>query len=110
MARDNLDGILLFRANYQPGDYEAIAKLLTPLPDEDRLHTRLGDLLEVVQANPGVEAGDCLLFAYEHSPCSYCRGTCLRLLLTLHQVPNWVIEEARFDASPEVTGLCPGPA
>ena len=110
LGRGNLHGILLFRSNYRPGDYEAIARLLRPVPDDDQLNETTADLLEVVEANPQSEARDCLLFAYEHSPSSYYRETSLRLLLALHEAPLWVLEEARFDASPDVASLCPSPA
>jgi hypothetical protein len=106
LGRGDLRGVLLFRSNYRPGDYEAMARLLRPVPDDDQLNETIADLLEVVESNPESEARDCLLFAYEHSPSSYYRKTSLRLLLALQEAPPWVLEEARFDASPDVVSLC----
>lgn len=45
--------------------------------------------------SPGAEW--CLMWCYEQSPCSMCRGGAVRSLLEIGTLPEWMREECRYD-------------
>lgn len=104
------DELQLLKSNYQPGDAAMIENLLQVSDDRDRLH-RLGfDLVDVFEANPLPESSPSMLFVYEHSPCTNCRRHAVKVILTTQTAPTWLLEEARYDSSPETRELAANPS
>lgn len=92
------DHLLLFRENYEPGDWKFISQSMSLPNDAYDRHSMLLDLLDVFEANPSIEALDPMMVVYEHSPCGCCRGRSVELLLDLELAPAWLLVECRFDS------------
>jgi hypothetical protein len=97
-GRHNKRELLLFRNNYQPGDWTVIREGLRWPSDKNEVHWTLSDLLEVFEANEVEEALEPLTLIYEHSPCTNCRRRALKSLHRMGRAPDWLLEECCFDA------------
>ncbi|MCG3129450.1 MAG: hypothetical protein FLDDKLPJ_00177 [Phycisphaerae bacterium] len=95
----------LFTKNFQPGDAVRIEAALYVPADSDHLHRICADVLDVFGDNPVPESANCLLFTYQHTPCSNCRHSAVRLLLLANIAPVWVIEECRYDSDQATRNL-----
>ena len=71
------------------------------------LHELLMDLLSVFECNGSPESRDPLILVYEHSPCALCRNNSAEALLKCEQVPDWVLEECRFDVDEDTRDFAP---
>jgi len=102
---DTPNGVALLVNNFETGDFVRCADHLTRLDDADETHHLVGELLNLCQAHPGMEALDCLLYVYERSPCSNCRGEAVKALMNTNTAPAWVMAESAFDADPDTRAL-----
>ena len=98
-------GIALLVNNFEAGDFALCAKHLKRMDDADETHQLVGELLDLCEAHPGADALDCLLYVYELSPCSNCRQRAVKALIDTNTAPDWVLEEAAFDADPDTRAL-----
>jgi hypothetical protein len=89
----------LLRRNYEIGDYQIIMHLLEAENDLDNLHGMCGDTNHTYQENPVPEGIEPLLLVYEKVPCALCRHTCLESIQSLAGIPDWMIEECRYDSN-----------
>lgn len=106
-----LEGELkLLTLNYRPGDSHLIEAALVTPEDADTLHRIVHDLERVITANNDAGLADVMLFVYENSPCSYCRGDVVKALIGTATIPRWVRDECRYDASEEIRGIAEGSA
>ena len=95
-------GIALLVNNFEAGDFALCVKQhLKRMDDADEVHHLVGELLDLCEAHPGVDALDCLLYVYEFSPCSTCRNRAVKALVGTNTAPAWVRAESAFDADPE---------
>lgn len=99
------NGVALLVNNFEAGDFSMCAGHLALLEDADEAHHLVGELLDLCEAHPGDEAIDCLLYVYEHSPCSTCRRRAVKALIDANTAPAWVLIESAFDADPETRAL-----
>jgi|GEM_PF-3202849 len=88
----------LLRSNYETGDDQIIIHLLEVENDLDNLHRLCGDTNHTYQENPVPEGIEPLLLVFEKVPCALCRHTCLEIIQSLAEIPDWMIEECRYDA------------
>lgn len=88
----------LLRNNYRSGDHRLIERQLRISDDSDEVHRLVSDLVDVFEANPSPDARLSMLFVYEHSPCSNCRGDAVKILIAWGSAPDWLLEECWFDA------------
>ncbi len=91
-------GVSMLRSNLEPGDEALLTSLLTTTRDADELHWTSMGTLDVLKANPSADAVPILLALYEHGPCTRCRKKSVELLRQLGVLPDWMLEECRFDA------------
>jgi hypothetical protein len=96
-----LQGIKLFTNNFQTGDYDVLFSHLRVMENRDKMHWICADIRDVCKANKSPDALACLLFAYENTHCSHCRGWVVELLLELNILPEEVKQECRYDCSPD---------
>ncbi len=89
----------LLRSNYETGDDQIIMRLLEAENDLDNLHALCGDTNHTYQENPVPEGNEPLLLVYEKVPCALCRHTCLEIIQSLAEIPDWMIEECRYDSN-----------
>lgn len=95
----------LLRSNYQSGNYRIILDLLQKETNPDNLHAMCSDTMDVYRDNPMQEGLQPLLFAYEKTPCTNCRNTCIETILEISELPEWMIEECLYDAYSETREL-----
>ncbi len=88
--------------NYREGDHRIIERLLADETDRDEFHELGLRAMNVFEANKTPDARDSLMLIYERGPCSFCRETCLGLLDSLDLLPDWIVDECRYDSNPEI--------
>ncbi|MDP9379785.1 MAG: hypothetical protein M3Q29_06470, partial [Chloroflexota bacterium] len=88
--------------NYQEGDHRIIERLLADETDRDEFHELGLRAMNVFEANKTPDAQDSLMLIYERGPCSTCREKCLGLLHSLDLLPDWIMDECRYDSNPEI--------
>lgn len=99
------NGISLLVNNFEAGDFDICSAHLKPLADADEAHRLVGSLLDFCETHPGTHALDCLLYAYEQSPCSTCRRRAVKAMITSGTTPAWVLAESASDADPDTRAL-----
>ncbi len=102
------NGATLLVNNVEAGDLALCAARLVRLEDPDEAHHLAEALLDLCNAHPGSEALDCLLYVYEHSPCSICRQRAVEALSSTGLAPAWLLAESEFDAQPHTRLLAQG--
>jgi hypothetical protein len=88
----------LFELNYLSGDSEKIVAVLHKISDPDEIHSVGYCVRDVYEENRVLEALDPLTLQYEFNLCSQCREFTIQLLHDLEILPDWILEEAKFDA------------
>ncbi len=99
------DALGLLIENYQPGDHQLIEPVLPEIPDAGLVHGMGFDILNIAEKNPLPELARCLLWLYEHTPCSNCRAHSVENLIELNQLPNEVRQECLSDCSERIREL-----
>lgn len=89
--------VCLLTSNYRDGDEAIITEMLERETDPEKVHRIAMDATQVYEAHPVPEAMQVMLLAYEKTPCSRCRCSCLEAIETLGTVPDWMIEECLYD-------------
>jgi hypothetical protein len=101
LEASSTEGLELFKHNFCAGDFDYIAARLTILSDNDIAHSACSDLLNVCETNKSPEALGCLVWIYENTPCSACRGYAVNALITLNILPSELAEECKYDCNEE---------
>ena len=92
-------GVRLLRSNFEPGDVPLLIQLLDTSSDEMGYHSIGFAIVDVLGANPVPEVVPVLRLLYERGPCTNCRKQAVELLRQLGALPDWLLEECRYDAS-----------
>jgi len=66
-------------------------------------HWQAWDLLEICEKNSNPEAKDCLLWIYEHTPCSDCRRRAVRKLIEIKKISQTLQKECIYDCNEAIT-------
>jgi hypothetical protein len=85
--------------NYQEGDWLLLDRITQQPLTPDDYHQIGFTVTDLCEENYTVNAVSALLNVYERLPCSYCREF---LVKTLHErdiLPNWMLEECKYDAN-----------
>ncbi len=90
-------GIELLRSNYHDGDHVLIEDCLRHAETDDVFHT-----LQIYKTRPLPESANALILIYERGLCSHCREWAVELLDRLQALPEWMINEGRFDANEDI--------
>jgi hypothetical protein len=88
----------MLRSNLEPGDEALLIDLLTSSRGEDERHWVGSRALDVLEANPSADAVPVYFALYEHGPCTNCRKKAVERLRGLGMLPDWLLQEARYDA------------
>jgi len=88
----------LFVHNYRPGDHSLIEAALPQNEDIHALHSIGHDVRALAEAQGDPELAGCLLWMYEHTPCSLCRRNAVKLLIERERAPEPLLEECVWDA------------
>lgn len=97
----------LLTTNFEAGDFALHVPGLQSVGGMDERHHLGSNIVDLCEAHPGADAVDALLDVYEFSPCSTCRHKAVKILVDLDRVPDWLREEARWDADPATRALLP---
>jgi len=92
-------GIGLLEKNYRPGDELLLQRTLELIPadtDVHNLHAIVMSLLDLIDANAEFSFELILLWAYENTPCPYCRYRCVEQMIQRNITPKNLLEEC-FD-------------
>ena len=55
--------------------------------------------LDVTRMSAELDTYEMLLWAYEHTPCSYCREGAVEKIVERYKPPEWLLEECLYDCS-----------
>ena len=94
-------GISLLENNYQPEDESLLLRTLKSVPadiDIHDLHSIVMSLHGLAEANAGFSFEPILLWAYENSPCPYCRGKSVEQMIQRNIATKKLLEECRDDS------------
>ncbi len=95
----------MLATNYEAGDSATVAKLTESSFDTSNYHYMEVGAKHFVKAHWDENSVPILLNLYENGPCSFCRETCVKLLLEHDALPEQIRDEARYDADEEVRAL-----
>ncbi|MDQ6908389.1 MAG: hypothetical protein M3176_16320, partial [Chloroflexota bacterium] len=90
-------GTGLLRSNYHDGDHVLIEDCLRRAENDEVFHSSGRNALQIYKTRPLLESVGVLTLIYERDPCSRCRDWAVELLDRLHALPEWMINEGRFD-------------
>jgi len=94
--------LMLLVENYVEGDDQVIASALDRWPNDPwLLHQVCPVVKDIYRANPDPKLGPLLYWAYEKTPCSYCRTFLAETLLYGGLATEALLEELPFDAEPD---------
>ncbi|MGB6294874.1 MAG: hypothetical protein WBF90_01665 [Rivularia sp. (in: cyanobacteria)] len=95
----------LFIKNYQYGDNRFIESILPRIKDEDIKHFVCMDLIKIFERNKVDELLTSLLWAYENTPCTYCREKIVKALINSNLMPPKLVDECQFDCVKDIRDL-----
>jgi hypothetical protein len=90
------------RRNYQSGDASFIFHVMQQITDDDAFDGYARNVMDIFETNPTAEARAVLLDVYARLRCLHCRPRCVELLDAIGILPEAILEECRFDASPKI--------
>jgi hypothetical protein len=91
--------------NREPDDYRLLERLLEEQLDPDDYHDLGIGMRHFVTAHRSEDALRSLLLLYENEPCSLCRHGAVEELIAINRLPQWALEECRYDAYSETRKL-----
>lgn len=104
--RESLDkAVLLLANNYRHGDAACIEAALRHDLTQEEIHGVALHLCDVFEASGTQECVRLLEWSYEHTPCSMCRGSAFRRLLSNDLAPEWMVRECLYDCYDETRKL-----
>ena len=90
--------VKMLNTNYEPGDEEKILFALERFRDLDYYHSLCLETKVFEEAHPSSLSARIMEVMYENDPCSLCRERHVERLIELNALPEWIREEAEFDA------------
>ena len=112
LARGDKEGaFVLLHRSARNGDSRLLLELLRELCQEDDSSDPHGIFvapIRIFRDNPDLTEPLMPMFVYEHSMCRVCRSNAFRLMMERGICPDWVMEEARWDAVPGIREMAAG--
>lgn len=99
------DGVALLCSNLESGDFSLIEAALLQASTDEQLHDLGFSVRYIIEKSLTPEAENALLILYEKNPCSLCRSDCVRYLIELRKLPDWLCAECRYDADSDTVKL-----
>jgi hypothetical protein len=96
------DGASMLAGNYEPGDFGVLQDLLSRPITEREYHDLGFSVGNILERHPTTDAEGSLLLLYENNPCSNCRRACVRFLIDMKKIPEWMRIECRYDANADM--------
>lgn len=95
------DALLLLKGNYVSGDHAWLESMLPSRGRAERMHIIGMNLISIAEAQPDPDLAGCMLWAYEHTPCSHCRGDVVRFLIRRRRAHLDLLRECLEDCNGE---------
>ena len=90
--------VKMLNTNYELGDEEKVLRVLECPGDPDYYHILCLEAKLFEEAHPSSLSARIMEVMYENDPCSFCRERHVERLVELDSLPEWIQEEAMFDA------------
>jgi hypothetical protein len=95
-------GVAMLLSNFAPPDVQPLVRLLRTPREETGYHAIGFAIVDVLEENLSPEVVPVLHLLYERGPCTNCREKAVKLLRRLGALPDWLLEECRYDASQDL--------
>ncbi len=89
-------------SNYQESDWAIIEPLTRQVTDEEDFHSLGFGVREIFDQHPTPLAIPSLLNLFQYGPCGFCREAFVDYLGKLDAIPDWLRDEAQYDANSDV--------
>lgn len=99
------DGAAMLCSNLESGDFKLIEKALLQDNNDEQFHDFGFSVRCILEKSLNYEAENSLLILYEKNPCSLCRSDCVRYLIELKKLPDWLRSECRYDVDSDTVKL-----
>jgi len=90
--------VKMLNTNYKAGDEAKVLPALERTDDFDYYHSLCLETRIFEKAHPSSLSAQIMEVMYENDPCSLCREGHVERLIELNALPDWIREEAEFDA------------
>jgi hypothetical protein len=108
---DKETAFVLLERSARNGDSRLLLELLSELCQRENgsdPHDNFVAPIRIFRDNPDLTEPLMPMFVYEHSMCRVCRSNAFRLMMERGICPDWVLEEARWDAMPGIREMAAG--
>lgn len=95
----------LLRRNATEEDSGLILSTLTGNPHDEDNHGTISNLVAMLEDGCSIRGSAIPLYVYEFSSCMHCRGRAIEFLIKWEICPQWLLDEAAFDASEHIRKL-----
>ncbi len=89
----------LLALNFVIGDWQLIEELSQSNMNAEDYHSFGFSVRDVFDAHPTLEAASVLQNLYELGTCSQCRERVVKQLASLNAIPEWILEECKYDCN-----------
>ena len=98
------DALRILRSSLRPGDEPAILTALVSVErgDVGTRHDPALDAVDLFRKHPSLAWQSSAEWIFLHSPCSLCRSSAVNWMAEHGHLPEWIVEEAPYDAEPEI--------
>lgn len=108
---DKETAFVLLHRSARNGDSRLLLELLRELCQGENCgdpHDNFVAPIRIFSDNPDLTEPLMPMFVYEHSMCRVCRSNAFRLMMERGVCPEWVMDEARWDAIPGIREMAAG--
>jgi hypothetical protein len=85
--------------NWHDDDWQLLTELTARNHNREDCHHLTSSVLNILKVHPSSDAVQSLINLYETNPCSFCRTYLVEHLHELESLPDWMLEEVKFDAN-----------
>lgn len=104
-AKVETDALELLIDNFVIEDITLLEKIVYTKMNRYKLHWIQGDVCKILSNNPVKECINIMLYMYENGHCSNCRADVIQVLMDSKVIPEWVLEECKYDSNLEIREL-----
>ena len=98
------NAISALESSFRPGDERLVLSVLPDVVDyeADDLHGVVLDVVSLIREHPETPWQPHAEWVYDHSPCAFCRSSAVDWMADHGNLPDWIVEEAPYDAEPDI--------
>lgn len=99
---NDYDFLDLFIKNYAEDDYILLESVFFEKHNKYTFHGMGMSLLDIYEANKTPFCLNMMVELYRNSRCSHCRQRCIKILLEINIIPDWILTEAEYDCNLDI--------